>query len=64
MHFFSPAHIMPLVECIRGADTSAMTIAAVMGTTKQLKKVRACLGCSEGCLLKLTSHAAYRSPTL
>lgn len=39
MHFFSPAHMMPLVECVRGADTSPLTIAVVMGATKRLKKV-------------------------
>lgn len=40
MHFFSPAHMMPLVECIRGEDSSPTTIAVVMGITKRLKKVR------------------------
>ena len=39
MHFFSPAHIMPLVECVRGQDTTPATIAAVMGVTKTIKKV-------------------------
>lgn len=39
MHFFSPAHMMPLVECVRGEDSSPLTIAAVMGATKRLKKV-------------------------
>lgn len=41
MHFFSPAHMMPLVECVRGEDSSPVTIAAVMGASKTLKKVRA-----------------------
>ncbi|CAN0258174.1 unnamed protein product, partial [Discosporangium mesarthrocarpum] len=40
MHFFSPAHIMPLVECVRGKDSSPVTIASVMATTKRLKKAR------------------------
>ena len=39
MHFFSPAHMMPLVECIRGEVSSSTTIAVVMGITKRLKKV-------------------------
>lgn len=39
MHFFSPAHMMPLVECVRGEDSSPTTIAAVMGASKRLKKV-------------------------
>lgn len=40
MHFFSPAHLMPLVECIRGEDSSPLTIATVMGVSKRLKKAR------------------------
>lgn len=39
MHFFSPAHMMPLVECVKGGDSSPTTIAAVMGTSKRIKKV-------------------------
>ena len=39
MHFFSPAHMMPLVECIRGQDSSPVTMAVVMEITKRLKKV-------------------------
>jgi len=39
MHFFSPAHMMPLVECVRGEDSSPVTIATVMGVSKRLKKV-------------------------
>ncbi|CAN0454222.1 unnamed protein product, partial [Hapterophycus canaliculatus] len=27
MHFFSPAHMMPLVECVRGGESSPLTIA-------------------------------------
>lgn len=41
MHFFSPAHMMPLVECIRAKESSPATIAAVMGVSKLLKKVGA-----------------------
>lgn len=45
MHFFSPAHVMPLVECVRGEDTSSNTIAAVMAVTKRLNKVRIARNC-------------------
>ncbi|CAM9567836.1 unnamed protein product, partial [Ectocarpus sp. 8 AP-2014] len=48
MHFFSPAHMMPLVECVRGADASPLTIAVVMGATKRLKKVGVLVGNCDG----------------
>ncbi|CAM9646104.1 unnamed protein product [Sphacelaria rigidula] len=48
MHFFSPAHIMPLVECVRGEDSSAATIAAVMNVTKRLKKIGVLVGNCDG----------------
>ncbi|HIM78444.1 MAG TPA: 3-hydroxyacyl-CoA dehydrogenase, partial [Rhodospirillales bacterium] len=38
-HFFSPADIMRLVEIVRGAETSAQTIATVMAMARRLKKV-------------------------
>jgi 3-hydroxybutyryl-CoA dehydrogenase len=38
MHFFSPVPVMPLVELIRGADTSDATEAAVRGLAGELGK--------------------------
>ena len=38
MHFFSPAHMMKLVECVKGAATSPETIAAVAKVAKEMKK--------------------------
>ncbi|MFC3094261.1 fatty acid oxidation complex subunit alpha FadB [Alteromonas sediminis] len=38
MHFFNPVHKMPLVEIIRGKDTSDDTIAAVVATTLKMGK--------------------------
>ncbi|WP_100658129.1 fatty acid oxidation complex subunit alpha FadB [Alteromonas flava] len=38
MHFFNPVHKMPLVEIIRGEDTSDDTIAAVVATTLRMGK--------------------------
>jgi len=38
MHFFNPVHKMPLVEIIRGEDTSDETIAAVVATTLRMGK--------------------------
>src|SRR5690606_33058089 len=48
MHFFSPAHIMKLLENVRGKATSKETIATVMALSKKLGKtavlVRVCDG--------------------
>ena len=39
MHFFAPAHIMKLLENIRGCTTSAETISTAMHLGRQMKKV-------------------------
>ncbi|MGH7447480.1 MAG: 3-hydroxyacyl-CoA dehydrogenase NAD-binding domain-containing protein, partial [Longimicrobiales bacterium] len=38
MHFFNPVHRMPLVEVIRGTDTSDEAIATVVALTRRLDK--------------------------
>ena len=38
MHFFNPVHRMPLVEVIRGAQTSDETVATVLALTRKLDK--------------------------
>jgi 3-hydroxyacyl-CoA dehydrogenase/enoyl-CoA hydratase/3-hydroxybutyryl-CoA epimerase len=38
MHFFNPVHRMPLVEVIRGAETSDEAVATVFSLSKQLGK--------------------------
>ena len=38
MHFFNPVHKMPLVEIIRGKDTTDETIAIVINYALKLKK--------------------------
>jgi 3-hydroxyacyl-CoA dehydrogenase, NAD binding domain len=35
----SPAQAMPLVECVRGAESSPNTIATVLAATRKLGKV-------------------------
>jgi enoyl-CoA hydratase/3-hydroxyacyl-CoA dehydrogenase len=48
LHFFSPAHVMRLVEVIRSEATSAQALADAIGLVKRLKKtpvtVRSCPG--------------------
>ncbi len=39
MHFFSPAHIMKLLEVVRGAKTADDVLATVMGLAKKIGKV-------------------------
>ncbi|HXV59081.1 MAG TPA: 3-hydroxyacyl-CoA dehydrogenase NAD-binding domain-containing protein [Vicinamibacteria bacterium] len=48
MHFFSPAHVMKLVENVRGKRTSPETIATVMGLVKRLDKVGVVVGVCDG----------------
>lgn len=44
MHFFSPAHIMKLVELVKGKDTAPEAIAAVATVAKAMKKVCVVVG--------------------
>ncbi len=39
MHFFSPAHIMKLLEVVRGAKTADDVLSTVMGLAKKIGKV-------------------------
>ena len=47
-HFFSPAHVMRLVEIVRGKQTSKRVIATAMALAKTLKKVGVLVGNSMG----------------
>ncbi|XP_071502782.1 peroxisomal bifunctional enzyme-like [Diadema antillarum] len=44
MHFFSPAHIMRLLENVRGKATSPETMATAMDLGKRMKKVAVLVG--------------------
>lgn len=44
LHFFSPAHIMRLLEIVRGADTSAEIIATSLALAKRLRKIGVVVG--------------------
>ncbi|MEJ1961200.1 MAG: 3-hydroxyacyl-CoA dehydrogenase NAD-binding domain-containing protein [Gammaproteobacteria bacterium] len=48
MHFFSPAHIMRLVEVVRGAQTSEAALATTLAVVKRLGKIGVAVGNSFG----------------
>jgi 3-hydroxyacyl-CoA dehydrogenase len=48
LHFFSPAHIMRLIEIVRPAAASATTLATVAALAKQLGKIGVVVGVCDG----------------
>ena len=48
MHFFSPAHIMKLLENVRGARSSPRALATAQALGKRLGKVAVMVGVSDG----------------
>ena len=48
MHFFSPAHVMRLLEVVRGVATSPHTLAQALALGKQLNKLAVVVGVCEG----------------
>ncbi len=44
MHFFSPAHVMRLVEIVRGRDTSRAALATAFAVTKRIGKIGVTVG--------------------
>jgi 3-hydroxyacyl-CoA dehydrogenase len=48
IHFFSPAHVMRLVEVVRGARTDNEVIATAMALAKRLRKVGVLVGNCRG----------------
>jgi 3-hydroxyacyl-CoA dehydrogenase len=47
-HFFSPAHVMKLLENVRGAASSPQTLATVMALARQLGKIPVLAGNCDG----------------
>lgn len=47
-HFFSPAHIMRLLEIVRGTETSDEIIVTALSLTKQLRKLGVVVGNCKG----------------
>jgi 3-hydroxyacyl-CoA dehydrogenase len=48
MHFFSPAHVMKLVEIVRGNATTSDTLDIITAVTKGIKKVPVVVGNCDG----------------
>ena len=48
LHFFSPAHVMRLLEVVRGDATSPQTLARALALGKQLNKLAVMVGVCEG----------------
>lgn len=48
LHFFSPAHVMKLVEVVRAARSSPETIATGLAIARKLKKIAVVTGVCEG----------------
>ncbi|GGX68527.1 3-hydroxyacyl-CoA dehydrogenase [Tateyamaria omphalii] len=59
LHFFSPAHIMKLLEVVRLPTTSANTLATAFALAKRLKKVAVLSGICDG-FIGNRMLAAYR----
>ncbi|MEL7464062.1 MAG: 3-hydroxyacyl-CoA dehydrogenase NAD-binding domain-containing protein [Pseudomonadota bacterium] len=48
MHFFSPAHVMKLVEVVQAEETSPEVLATAFALTKRMRKVGALSGVCDG----------------
>ncbi|HTY94828.1 MAG TPA: 3-hydroxyacyl-CoA dehydrogenase NAD-binding domain-containing protein [Steroidobacteraceae bacterium] len=48
LHFFSPAHVMRLLEVVRGRKTSATALATALGFGKRIGKVAVVAGVCDG----------------
>ena len=60
LHFFSPAHVMRLLEIVRGAQTSADTLATALAVAKKLRKLPVVARVGEG-FIGNRIYAAYRT---
>jgi 3-hydroxyacyl-CoA dehydrogenase len=48
LHFFSPAHVMKLLEVVRGDQTAPDVLATVLGLAKKIKKTAVVSGVCDG----------------
>jgi 3-hydroxyacyl-CoA dehydrogenase len=59
-HFFSPAHIMRLLEVVRGRKTSADVLASVLSLSRKLNKIGVVVGVCEGFVGNRMIHPYFR----
>ncbi|MDI7862796.1 3-hydroxyacyl-CoA dehydrogenase NAD-binding domain-containing protein [Rhizobiaceae bacterium n13] len=59
LHFFSPANIMKLLEIVRGAKTSAVTLATALALAKRIGKIPVVAGNCDG-FIGNRIYAVYR----
>ena len=59
LHFFSPAHVMRLLEIVRGASTNARTMATAIAIGRKLRKLAVVARVGEG-FIGNRIYAAYR----
>jgi 3-hydroxyacyl-CoA dehydrogenase len=64
MHFFSPAHVMRLLEVVRGAATSSATVAATVALGERLGKVPVVVGNCDGFVGNRMLHKYRREAEL
>jgi len=64
MHFFSPAHVMKLVEVVRGSETSAYTLDVIRAATRRIKKVPVVVGNCDGFVGNRMMHPYVTESTL
>jgi len=64
MHFFSPAHIMKLVEVVRGSDTLPDSLDIIRVVTKRIRKVPVVVGNCDGFVGNRMLHPYTSEATL
>ena len=60
LHFFAPAHIMKLVEVVRGAETSVETLTTGLNLVQRLNKVGVTVGVCDGFVANRMYHRYTR----
>jgi 3-hydroxyacyl-CoA dehydrogenase len=64
MHFFSPAHMMKLVEVVKGKDTSPDTLETIRAVTKRIGKIPVVVGNCDGFVGNRMMHPYTTESTL